>query len=366
MNCVDSRLSYVGIEIMKVVKINGSTGDSTILIGESIKNLHRYIPSERALIITDNNVRDYYSEDFPPCEIIQIGAGEKIKNLETVQTIYGKLVELEADRSSFIIGIGGGIICDIAGFVASTYLRGVRFGFVPTTLLSQVDASIGGKNGVNFRGYKNMVGVFNQPEFVLCDMNLLKTLPAKEILCGLAEIVKHAAIGDVNLFSYLEEHYEKALKLDRDVIEKLVYDSIVIKSSIVERDEKEGGERRKLNFGHTFGHAIEKTKDAPHGEAIGAGMVIASNLSEKTGYLPTRDAKRIESILERLGLPTRLPLDGEKVLDALRKDKKRKREGIHFVLLKGIGNAVVEEIPFRDLKALLDEMNYRFSFVPNV
>ena len=199
---------------MKILDIRGVTGHSSIRVGESIENLQEYVPAEEALIITDSNVGRYYREKFPPYETIEIGTGEKIKNLDTVQAIYGKLVELEVDRSSFIVGIGGGIVCDITGFVASTYLRGVRFGFVSSTLLSQVDASVGGKNGVNFGGYKNMVGVFNQPEFVICDMNLLKTLPREEILCGLAEIVKHAAIGDVDLFSYLEEHHKKALGLD--------------------------------------------------------------------------------------------------------------------------------------------------------
>jgi 3-dehydroquinate synthase len=342
---------------MEVLDIHGSTGDSTILIGESIKNLPKYIPSEGVVIITDSNVRQYYWKDFPSCKVIEIGIGEKIKNLETVRSIYGRLVELEADRSSFIVGIGGGIVCDIAGFVASTYLRGVSFGFVSTTLLSQVDASIGGKNGVNFRGYKNMVGVFNQPKFVICDINLLRSLPREQISCGFAEIVKHATIGDVNLFSYLEQHYERALELERDMIEKLVYDSTVIKSSIVNRDEKEGGERRKLNFGHTFGHAIEKSTGINHGEAVSIGMIIASLLSERRGHLQAKDRERIEELLKKLNLPTRLQLDEGKVLDALRKDKKRTGESINFVLLKGIGNAIVEEMPIRELEAALDVIN---------
>jgi 3-dehydroquinate synthase len=338
---------------LRVLEIHGTTGDSTILIGESLRDLGRYIPVEKAVIITDTNVRQYYGKDFPSYEIIEIGTGEKIKNLDTVQAIYGKLVELEAGRSSFIVGIGGGIVCDITGFVASTYLRGVRFGFVSSTFLSQVDASVGGKNSVNLGGYKNIVGVFNQPEFVICDMNLLRTLPEREILCGLAEIVKHAAIGDPDLFSYLEENYEKALRLDSEVIEKLVYDSLLIKSSIVNRDEKEKGERMKLNFGHTFGHAIEKTKGIPHGEAVSAGMLVASTLSAKRGHLPEKDAERIEKLLEKLKLPTGVQLDGEDVLDSLRKDKKRRGEGINFVFLHGIGNAVVEEISIGELEAML-------------
>ncbi len=341
---------------MKSLMIHGSTGDSKILIGENLQNLQKYIVSERVVIITDSNVRRLYGKDFPPYEIIEIGMGEKIKNLDTVKAIYGKLLELETDRSSFIVGIGGGVVCDIAGFTASTYMRGVRFGFVSSTLLSQVDASVGGKNGVNFEGYKNMVGVFNQPEFVICDMNLLKTLPEKEVLCGLAEVVKHAAIGDSKLFSYLEEHNKKVLQLDVGVVEKAVYDSVLIKSGIVNRDEKEKGERRKLNFGHTLGHALEKTTGIPHGEAVSVGMVAASALSEKKGYLGREEKERIEALLKKFQLPTRVRFDGKRLLDAVRKDKKREGEEIHFVLLQGIGNAVVEKISVKELKTLIKEL----------
>jgi 3-dehydroquinate synthase len=341
---------------MKSLMIHGSTGDSIILIGESLQNLQKYIASERVVVITDSNVRRLYGKDFPPYEIIEIGMGEKIKNLDTVKAIYGKLLELETDRSSFIVGIGGGVVCDIAGFAASTYLRGVRFGFVSSTLLSQVDASVGGKNGVNFEGYKNMVGVFNQPEFVICDMNLLKTLPQKEVLCGLAEVVKHAAIGDSNLFSYLEENEKKVLQLDEEVVEKAVYDSVLIKSGIVNRDEREKGERRKLNFGHTLGHALEKTAGAPHGEAVSVGMVAASVLSEKKGYLSTEEKGRIEALLKKFQLPTRVRFDGKRLLDAVKKDKKREGEEINFVLLQGIGKAVVEKISVEELKTLVSEM----------
>jgi len=262
---------------------------------------------------------------------------------------------MEADRSSFIVGIGGGVVCDIAGFVASIYLRGVRFGFVSTTLLSQVDASVGGKNGVNLGGYKNMMGVFNQPEFVICDMDLLKTLPERELLSGLAEIIKHAAIGDPKLFSYLEENYEKALKLDPQVIEKLVSDSIDIKSSIVNWDEKEKGARRKLNFGHTFGHAIEKTAGISHGEAVSVGMVIASELSKKKGYLSPEETEKIVTLLKKLKLPYRIQIDHSGVLDALKKDKKRNGSSIHFVLLRAIGEAVVERISIKELAAAMSD-----------
>ncbi|RZB34187.1 MAG: 3-dehydroquinate synthase [Desulfobacteraceae bacterium Eth-SRB2] len=339
---------------MKTLEIHGNTGDSTIRIGEKLQNLGKYIPAENVVIITDVNVKHFYQNNFPPHPVITIQTGEKIKNLDTVRGIFGKLVELGVDRSTVIIGIGGGIVCDITGFVASTFLRGVKFGFVSSTLLSQVDASVGGKNGVNFQGYKNMVGVFNQPEFVICDLNLLHTLPEKEVLCGLAEIVKHAAIGDADLFKYLEEHYQKALTLDAVVIERLVYDSVVIKSDIVNKDEKEKGERRKLNFGHTFGHAIEKTTGVRHGEAVSAGMVMASELSVKRGHLQAKDAQRIKSLLRNLKLPTRLQADKKTVFDALQKDKKRQGDRIYFVLIEDIGKSFVDEISINELDNVIN------------
>lgn len=340
---------------MKDLEVQANTGNSRILIGESLGNLGAYIPPGRAVIVTDTNVSDLYRKQFPPCEVIEIETGESIKNLDTVRTIYGRLVEMEVDRTCFIAGIGGGIVCDIAGFAASTFLRGLDFGFVSTTLLSQVDASVGGKNGVNFEGYKNMVGVFNQPQFVLCDLELLKTLPRREILCGLGEVVKHALLGNAPLFSYLEQHHEQAVALDHDVIEKLVYDSVVLKSDIVGRDEKEKGERRKLNFGHTFGHALEIQTDFNHGEAVSAGMMIASFVSASKGYLSMDAVERIGKLLGNLQLPTSPPVGPEGILEALRKDKKRKGDNIHFVLLREIGRALVEEISLNALEDLLKE-----------
>jgi 3-dehydroquinate synthase len=341
---------------MKVLKIKGSLQESVIYVGEKLRNVSKYIPVERTVIITDSNVSAHYLRDFPPCPVITIGIGEKNKTLETVKEIFARLLELEIQRSSFILGIGGGIVCDIAGFVASTYLRGIRFGFVSTTLLSQVDASVGGKNGVNFEGYKNMIGVFNQPEFVICDMELLRTLPKNELVNGFGEIVKHAAIGDKNMFGYIEAQYEKALDLNLEIIEKLVYDSVVIKSDVVNRDEKETGERRKLNFGHTFGHAIEKTLNVPHGEAISIGMVVAAALSVKRGLLSQKKADRLSSLLKKLKLPTSFNMNMNDVVDALGKDKKREGNSIYFILLEDIGKAVVQEIPIQELKTVLKTM----------
>jgi 3-dehydroquinate synthase len=338
---------------MKKLLVRAASGSSQVLVGEAMGNLKQYVNGRRTVIITDRTVAGLYQKHFPACPIISIGTGERIKNLETVTAIFRQLVEMEADRSSFILGIGGGIVCDIAGFAASTYMRGLPFGFVSTTLLSQVDASVGGKNGVNFGGYKNMVGVFNQPEFVVCDMMLLKSLPFREVQCGFAEIIKHGAIADGRMLDFLENHRDAALDLDSAIVEHLVYRSVEIKAGVVTRDEREQGERRKLNFGHTFGHAIEKLTGIPHGEAVGIGMVLAATLSVQKGLLPPLDARRLERIVESYGLPVRPPVDAQSLLAAMRKDKKREGGQIHFVFLDALGSARVEEIPFDELHRMV-------------
>jgi len=338
---------------MRTLHIDGGSGPSTLLVGERLENLERHLPAENTVIITDTTVEALYRDRFPDLPVVTIGTGESVKTLETVSRLYEALIEAEADRSSFLVGIGGGIVCDITGFVASTYLRGIGFGFVSTTLLAQVDASVGGKNGVNFGGYKNMVGTFNQPQFVICDMALLKTLSPREVGCGMGEIVKHAAIADAGMFEFLEARSADALALDPEVIEYLVYESVRIKAGVVSRDEREAGERRKLNFGHTFGHAIEKTARVPHGEAVSAGMVVAAALSVNRGLLSSSDARRLSDLLEKLNLPTTVPADAELLLDALKRDKKRAGDRIHFVLLNGLGDAVIEEIAIAELEAVI-------------
>ena len=322
------------------------------MVGESIDNLGNYIEARRTVIVTDGTVEKLYQDQFPACPVISIGIGEKIKTLETVATIFSRLIELEADRTTTILGVGGGIVCDIAGFVASTYMRGMHFGFVSTTLLAQVDASVGGKNGVNFGGYKNMVGVFNQPDFVICDLALLKSLPIREVLCGFAEIIKHGAIADAPMLDFTETHRDAALDLDAAIIAHLVYRSVEIKAGVVTRDEREHGERRKLNFGHTFGHAMEKLTGIPHGEAVGIGMVLAAKLSVEKGFLSPNDARRLERIVHSYGLPVRAPVDVSSMLAAMRKDKKREGDRIHFVFLEAMGRARVEEIKLEELSRL--------------
>jgi 3-dehydroquinate synthase len=339
---------------MTPVTIQGREGTSTILVGENFDRLAARIPLSQSVLITDPNLWRIYGERFPPCEVIRIGTGEANKTLATVAAIFERLVAMEAQRSTFIVGIGGGIVCDIAGFVAATYLRGVECALVPTSLLAQVDASVGGKNGVNFGGYKNMVGTFRQPAFVLCDPQMLRSLPERELTSGFAEIVKHAAIADAALFAHLESRWQAAMALDPEVINHLVARCVAIKAAVVRRDEHEQGERRKLNFGHTFGHALEKTTGALHGEAVAVGMLIAAALSVQRGLLPPAAYQRLQALLAKLGLPTRMNFNREAVLEALGKDKKRTGDSVHFVLLRDIGRSVVTEITLPELGAALD------------
>ena len=337
---------------MKTVTITGQQGTSQILVGESFRNYRKYLPTNQVVVITDSTVNKLYGSHFADYPIIEIGQGEKSKNLETVSAVIAKMLELKIDRKGFVLAVGGGIVTDVAGFVASIYQRGIGFGFVSGTLLSQVDASVGGKNGVNYEGFKNMVGTFNQPEFVICDPQMLATLRPEQLDCGFAEIVKHTIIADKPMFEYLEKNAEKALALDFDVIETLVDNSINIKAGIVNRDEKEHGERRKLNLGHTYGHAVEKVLGVSHGNAVSLGLVVSARLSVKRGLLVQNDADRIVRLLKSLNLPTVINGDKQAIYNALEMDKKREGSQINFVLINGIGNAVVEKIDIDELKQI--------------
>ncbi|MFO8031360.1 MAG: 3-dehydroquinate synthase [Desulfohalobiaceae bacterium] len=341
---------------MRRLDIQGASGASRILIDQGLlQDLPRQAGHGDIVLVTDQRVSELYRSRLPGARLIVIEQGEGHKTLDTVHHIYQELLRLEADRSTCLVGVGGGMVCDVAGFAASTYLRGLSLGLVPSTLLAQVDASVGGKNGVNLQGYKNLVGVFRQPEFVLCDLDLLQTLEAVDIGCGLAEIVKHAALADAGMFEFLEQRAQDALSLDRDCLQRLVYDSVRIKAEIVNRDELEQGERRKLNFGHTFGHALEKVRGLPHGEAVSLGMALAAQLSVRQGLLAERQAQRLIHLLQALSLPVEIQGDPQELLEALGKDKKRQGDVVHFVLLQDIGQALVQPLTLEEVrKALLN------------
>lgn len=335
---------------MRVIEVAGSR-PSRVVVGGRLESLSDHLPKGRVVIVTDRNVAAALGPRFPQAPVLTIGTGEGAKTLDTVRELYGRLTALEADRKTFLLGIGGGVVCDVAGFTAATYLRGLRFGFVATSLLAQVDASVGGKNGVNLEGYKNIVGTFSQPEFVLCDTAALQTLPPSERVNGMAEIVKHALIADEGLLRVLEAHAEAALALDPAVVETLVAESVAIKAAVVGRDEREQGERRTLNFGHTVGHAVETTLGISHGEAVSVGMAFGAALSVRRGRLSAGEHARILHLMRALGLPCRADVDLDRVAEALAHDKKREGGSVHFVLLDGIGRSVVEEIPLAEMRA---------------
>jgi 3-dehydroquinate synthase len=343
---------------MKELTITGRNSVSKLLIGETLQNLKNYLPKSRVIVIADSRVDQLYRSFYSQYAVIIAGEGEVIKNLSTVERIYEEMLQLEVDRSWFVVGIGGGVVCDLAGYIASTYMRGLQFGFVSTSLLSQVDASLGGKNGVNFKGYKNHIGTFSQPEFVICDTALLKTLPRKEVLSGFGEIVKHALIADEAMFRFLEEHHKEAVSLQPGVIEYLVYNSAVIKSGVVNRDETEKGERRMLNFGHTLAHAIEKcSSQYTHGEAVSIGMAAAAVVSLQHGRISEETAGRILLLLKNLGLPVKTDIDKSLLMDAMRHDKKRDDAEIDLVLLDGAGKCSIVRSPLETTADLANAMD---------
>ncbi len=339
---------------MQTYQVKGLLGLSSIYVGESLKNLKKYLPLSKTIIITDENILACHGKDFPDLPIITIGTGESIKTLATIESILKQLIDFDCDRTSFIVGIGGGIVCDITGFAASIFMRGVKFGFVSTSLLSQVDASVGGKNGVNLDSYKNMVGVFNQPEFVICDIALLHTLPKDEISNGFGEVVKHALIYDAPMIEFIENNIQKALQLDHDTIFRLVADSVKIKSQVVQMDEKEAGERRKLNFGHTIGHALEKINNPGHGRAVAMGMVAAAKFSQQKKWIKNSDVKRIINLLNNLNLPTHLNYSASEVKNAAHKDKKKEGDDLFYIFLEHLGKARVDKISIQEMDTFID------------
>ena len=261
---------------------------SEIFVGRVDEGLNHFTQNRRVIVITDANIDRLYHHIVAKYEHIIIGHGEVNKNLVTVQNIYTQLMEMGADRSTLLVGIGGGIVTDITGFVATTYMRGMDFGFVATTLLAQVDASVGGKNGVNILSYKNMVGTFAQPSFVISDVDFLHTLPLRELRAGMGEVVKMAIIGNAELFQFIESNISCDCYHNTDIMQRIVLDSIRLKADIVDRDECEKGIRRVLNLGHTIAHAIEKcSRKLNHGEAVAVGLSKISHISNSLSIIRT-------------------------------------------------------------------------------
>lgn len=326
---------------------------SEIYVGSAADILPGVLPQGRVVVISDMSVDRLYHSMLAPYDLVLIGAGESAKTLRTVETIYRRLLELGVDRSTFILAIGGGIVTDVAGFAASTYMRGVPFGFVSTTLLGQVDASVGGKNGVNVDGYKNIAGTFTQPKFVICDPTMLKTLPLREFRAGMAEVVKAAIIADADLFGRIECTSVDELRKNSDLLSDAISAAIRVKADIVEHDEHELGERRKLNLGHTLAHAIEKCTDRMnHGEAVAVGTALISDAAVKMGVLSAADRDRIVGLLKKLGFTLTPPVDIARLLREVGKDKKKEDGLLHIVLPVGIGDCEVRPMKPEDFAAL--------------
>lgn len=328
---------------------------SQVVLGKVEEDFTGLIPADspRTIIITDAKVHASNLSFINSFEHIVIGQGESSKTFVKLEEVYRQLLNMGADRSTFIVGMGGGIVTDVTGFVASTYMRGVRFAFLPTTLLAQVDASIGGKNGVNLDGYKNIIGVFNQPEFVLCDPGLLGSLPDREFRAGLAEIIKAAVIGDPELFALMENRSFEELRSDTELLTQVILRSVKVKTAIVAHDQREHGERRKLNLGHTFAHAIEKSFTTfSHGEAVAAGIAIVCSAAVRSGRLDAAAGHRIKAVIEKAGLPTEFPVEIKKLLIAIRADKKREGKNIYLVFPASVGHCTVEKVNTEDLESI--------------
>lgn len=314
------------------------------MAGEEWTGFRKFVPEKNIVVITDDNILRIYGDQFNDLPVISITPGEKSKNLGLINDLTGKLLDIGIDREGFILGIGGGVVCDISGFLASVYMRGISFGFVSTSLLSQVDASTGGKNGVNFGSVKNIIGTFNQPDFVICDPEMLKTLPDDEFLSGLAEVIKIGFIKDAGLIDEIEKNIESTLGRETSFLTNLIARSVNIKASVVNEDEKEKGVRMILNFGHTFGHAIEAHGGIKHGFAVAAGMVIAAGISVEMGILQPAEKERLVKLLDRFKLLVNSSITYDETKKFIMQDKKKSGDSLNFVLLEKTGKAVVRNI----------------------
>ena len=349
---------------MKVIKVSSLTGASEALPAGGNFNgvyyfdaefayLEQIVSKQQAILITDENVFESHRQLFDGWQTIVLPAGEEHKQQATIDHIIGELIAKNADRNTFIVGVGGGVVTDMTGYAASIYMRGVKFGFIPTTILAMVDASIGGKNGVDVGIYKNLVGLIKQPEFLLFDHSLLKTLPDHQWINGFAEVIKHACIKDAEMFAMLEAGSIKSFRSDKNKLAALIEKNVQIKTAVVVNDEFEKGDRKLLNFGHTLGHAIENIYQLPHGHAVSIGMMAACDISVSINNFPVADSKKIKSLLEKYHLPTQYDFDKEKIWEVLKMDKKRASDSMNFILLNAIGHAIIQPIAMSELENLI-------------
>jgi 3-dehydroquinate synthase len=336
---------------MQVKKVQFSKAATAFYFEANFSHLRKLVSRETAVLITDEHIFAAHKKHFDGWNKIVLKAGEEYKVQATLDLIFEQLIAMKADRTWTLVGVGGGVITDMTGYAASVYLRGVKFGFVPTTVLGMVDAAIGGKNGIDVGLYKNMVGTINQPQFLLYDAALLKTLPVSEWRNGFAEVIKHGAILDAPMFKELEEHKLAFFQKNKTGLQKLLQRNAMLKSKIVKEDEFEGGRRRLLNFGHTLGHAVEKQYELMHGEAVAVGMAFAAKLSAQ--MLHFKSADKLLKLIDNYGLPVTAGYNKQKVFDVLVSDKKREGELMNFILLERIVKAVVKKNPLPEIYKLI-------------
>ena len=336
---------------MQVKQVQFSRQVTQFYFDTTFSQLKKIVPQKNTVLITDEHLAAAHPALFKGWNTIVLKAGEEYKVQATVDNIILKLIGLHADRSWTLVGVGGGVITDMTGYVASIFLRGVKFGFVPTTLLAMVDAAIGGKNGIDVGLYKNMVGTISQPQFLLYDVALLKSLPDNEWRNGFAEIIKHAAILDATMFKELLERNLDYFQRTKPALKKLVQRNAALKAKVVKEDEFEKDKRRLLNFGHTLGHAVEKQYSLMHGEAVAIGMAFAAKLSAE--MLKFKGQEKLTDLIDQYGLPVAAGYDKQKVFDVLVSDKKREGEQMNFILLERIGKAVVKKIPLQEIYKMM-------------
>jgi 3-dehydroquinate synthase len=335
------------------IQFKFSQASTTVYFDASFTQLGSLADKKNTIIVTDENIFAAHTAKLKGWKTIVLKAGEEYKVQATADDIIHQLIQLEADRKTTLVGMGGGVITDITGYVASVYMRGIAFGFIPTSLLAMADASIGGKNGIDAGVYKNMVGIIRQPNFLLYDVNLLKSLPDAEWQNGFAEIIKHASIKDAAMFSLLEKNDLGTFQKNKKLIAALVERNARIKIKVVQNDEFEKGERKLLNYGHTLGHALENQYQLSHGHAVSIGMAYAAEISRQlTGFTQT---ERLVKVIHQYGLPAFTKFDKEKVFAVLKMDKKRERKDISYILLEKIGKGVIKSIPLKQLEIIINK-----------
>ena len=322
-------------------------------INEPFKLITSIAKEQQVIYLIDACVYEQHASLFENHPHILIPSGENSKCWDIIHSIIEQLLQFNANRQSLLVGVGGGVVGDITGFVAAIYMRGIEFGLVPTTLLSMVDASIGGKNGINFGEQKNLVGTFNLPSFILMDYSFLNSLPLDEFKNGFGEIIKYACLSDVRFFDMLFMHTIEDYQKDIHKIDALIQHCVSTKNKMVMADFKESHVRKLLNFGHTIGHAIEKAYSIPHGQAVGLGILYACKLSEVLRKFDPANTLKIKNLLQQYQLPTHIDFSNTLIDSIVKHDKKSNAVGIDFILLDAIGKPYIENIPLDQLKELI-------------